>query len=360
MKKKTLLFVFLIGIMTANCFAQEYVTEPKAIEYSEIIDTANYPLYVSDLTLKNVFEKRESELIGKYASLTSMVLQKYVSPDDLENCDYEATKNMFMRQQGKLFDYNIADGTDTYCDDFRGIKHISGSFFYNITDNLFNGCVLNIKKTIRHQLSQNKDFRDALFDKTCDFICDLTMLFPKDFKSDIISKMNEILNILNDIPTHKYEVSYNKSCPYFKVDGVKNYEIGYSKAGWILRRIYIDKIPYEEIKHKTEELLARVQGIDNSNNADVAYIYKITKGILYCVGRVNYLYSSALGCKYYVNDGIIEKIVEDGIPFFSVTSSEYISDSDDQYRKMGFFNKNTILKLDEDGNFVNVNVEYGK
>ena len=217
-------------------------------------------------------------------------------------------------------------------------------------------------------MSQNKDFRDALFNKICDFVCDLTTLFPKDFKTYIMSEIKEILNTLNDIPAHKYELaSCNKenTCFYFKEDGIKNYGIGYTTRGWILRRIYMDKIPLEEIKQKVEYVFAKIQGVDNSNNADVAFIYKIAKGILYCVGRVNYLYSSALGCEYFVNDGIIEKVIENGITFFSLTNYENIyyeniSDSEELYRKMGFFRKNTTLKLDEDGNFVNVNVEYSK
>lgn len=358
--KQIIVLIIAILLSIGSFMAQEKATPPKALEYSDLIDTANYPLYVSDLTYEYDFEKSENELIGKYASLTSMILQKYVNTDDIENCDYDATKNLFMLRAGKLFDYNIADGTGYYCS--GGLIGKWLNFYYINTDIFFDGCILNIKKSIRYLLAQNKDFRDALFDKTCDFICDLTMLFPKDFKSHIISEINVILNILNDIPTHKYELaSYNSENRsfYFKKDGIKNEGIGHTKTGWILRRIYIDKIPYEEIKQKTEKLLARVQGIDNSNNADIAYIYRIANGISYCVGgKKSFLYSNATSNKYSI-DGIIETNNENGKSIFLIKSYEKI-DENDQYYQKGFRYKISTLKLDEDGNIIGANVEYGK
>ena len=141
---KKIVFILLFGIISATCFAQEKTIAPKAIEYSDVTNTEEYPLYMSDLTYENGFEKSESELIGKYALLTSQVLQKYVSQDDKGNCDYDAAKDLLRMRQGKLYDYDIADGTGTYCD--GGLRPDKFSYYNISAEHLFDGCFLNIKK----------------------------------------------------------------------------------------------------------------------------------------------------------------------------------------------------------------------
>ena len=242
------------------------------------------------------------------------------------------------------------------------------------------------------KFQKKKDVRDAIFDRGCDFICELVTVLPKDFKEKIVMQLqkfnDEIVEIGNDIAAHKYElksfVDDEVGKIYYLERDCLSTDYRNEHNHWWLRRIFIDQIPYDEIKSRSTELLTRVQNVDNSKNADVLSIYKLAKGFLLCIGcneygADRYLYSCATKQKHYgvwenlrvriviyspgmyispITGGCdIQKIIENGKTIFKASGSRYV---EDEYRKMGFDSKQEILKLDEDGNFLDINVEYKK
>lgn len=76
--------------------------------------------------------------------------------------------------------------------------------------------------------------------------------------------------------------------------------MGYGVNGFVLRRIFIDNIPYTEIKEKMITLINELKSINNSNNSDVYGCVVINNDIAYCIGSENNYFISIFSNKKYV------------------------------------------------------------
>lgn len=261
---------------------------PDVIDYygdSTVEWNISFPRLL-DATIEPV-EQKDFELLVKHSTLLTSVLRKYVSAEDYQFCTYENVKSFIEGEYNMLSDTNIDEG---YYGAFYASR-VAGSYdgsdgrtslsFYedcndttewwcnSFFDRYFEGEIFNLKKSIRSTIAQNKAFRNAIYDRVLDFLTDVVSALPQNVKNYIIDYLLEIDNILDEIGRHDYSLrTYPNSerWYYFIVDGKANHEIGYTKTGWILRRIYIDKIPYNELKETTTNIISKLKGIDVGKN----------------------------------------------------------------------------------------------
>lgn len=120
--------------------------------------------------------------------------------------------------------------------------------------------------------------------------------------------------MLNDVPNHKYEIKDSdpnddwNDLVIFK-DGIMNRDLGYGINGFLLRRIYMDNIPLNEIKEKTTSLLNKLKATDNSKNPAYLTRYTINKEIAYCItAEGNYFISLETGKKLVPYQDEYEKL----------------------------------------------------
>ena len=217
-------------------------------------------------------ENKENELAQKYANLISPILRQYVSTTELPEQDLQ-----------NIMQWNIQD---QYKDVYKHACFGWNAYKYS---NVF------------HSKVSTKAFRDFLFSKACDVLCELIAYYPKDYKTKLIQAFTDAQKMLNDAPNHKYEIKDSnpndswEDLVIFK-DGVMNRDLGYGINGFLLRRIYLDNIPLSEIKEKTTTLLTKLKATDNSKNPAYLTRYTINNEIAYCItAESNYFISIATG-----------------------------------------------------------------
>lgn len=201
---------------------------------------------------------KEKELANKYYTSMNIELREYVSESELSSDDLQ-----------KQIEWNF---TNEYRDNFWWF-----AWDYNKYSKIF------------HSKISIKAFRDLLFNKACDALCDLIAYYPQDYKTHLVKAFTEALNMLNDIPNHSYGIRDSdpmdewEDLIFFK-DGKPDRDLGYGINGFLLRRIYLDNIPYSEIKEKTITLLNKLKAVDNSQNATFLSRYIINNELAYCIG----------------------------------------------------------------------------
>lgn len=219
-------------------------------------------------------QNKENELAQKYTNLISPTLRQYVSTTEFSEQELLQTMQNNFNNEYK----------DNYWSFGWNAWKYSSLFHKNVT---------------------TKTFRDFLFNKACDILCELIAYYPKDYKTHLVSAFTDALKMLNDVPNHKYEIKDSNpndqwdDLVIFK-DGVMQREMGYGIKGFLLRRIYMDNIPYTEIKEKAITLLNKIKAVDNSKNLSVLAHYTINNDIAYCIAsESNYFISLASKKKFY-------------------------------------------------------------
>ncbi len=265
--KSKIILVMLLNI-SAMTYAQTAMFSYSInLTLSDSIDTQKW-------LNEKLTQTKENELAQKYSNLINPNLREYISTSEFS--DKELLQMMQNNLQNEYKDNFWLFGWDSY--------HYSS--------------LLHAKLTI-------KAFRDLLFNKACDLLCELIAYYPKDYKTHIIQAFTDAQKMLNDIPNHKYEIkdsnpndSWNDMI-FFK-DGIANRDLGYGINGFLLRRIFMDKIPLNEIKEKTTTLLNKMKAIDTSNNPSILVRYTINNEIVYCIAaEENYFISLSTNKKFY-------------------------------------------------------------
>jgi len=146
----------------------------------------------------------------------------------------------------------------------------------------------------------NKQFRDVLYNHAVTLLSKLCSHYPKDYRDKLIKAFNEALQTMDAMQQHKCEVKENDSMSWkplmFFIDGVANEEISNGITGFLLRRIYMDNIPYKEVREKTANLIAKLKAIDTSHNTKYQQKYIINGDIAYCITATsNYFVSLSNG-----------------------------------------------------------------
>lgn len=288
MRKYYLLSCFLCISIISNAQPKAIFSQSISLSNSDSIDTYEY--------LRNWENKKEIEenLAKKYTTQILPTLYQELKTDIKDEKELE---NYILYSMEREFSVEYKR--------YYGAKNnMLGEVGYNdFVQSLFRSCL------------KKKSMRDFLFNRLCDILCDFVSLYPKDYKKKLISLLNESLEMLNDIPNHKYEIKDGEgiSDEYWPVfgngvsgdlvifkDGIGDRKLGYGVNGFVLRRIFIDNIPYTEIKEKMITLINELKSINNSNNSDVYSCVVINNDIAYCIGSENNYFISIFSNKKYV------------------------------------------------------------
>lgn len=245
--KKSLLLALML-------FVSNIVFSQRA-SYTEQITLAEQSIDLSqwNTNYQDLYKVQESRIVNKYApQLATIINNEVTNQSQSENLIYDALRP------------NLMSGYRSYFIDI-----LAGIYFSDGT----------IKTLIR-----KPKIRQLLFNKGCDILCDLVALYPKDYKNRLVKEIQGWQNDLN-----KFQMPQGKLIERKGIDEYDGHTRLYNSKGeevenfW-LRRIYFDKIPYEELKSMLDTLLTRVQAVDVSNNDDMMACYKINNEIAYCQG----------------------------------------------------------------------------
>ena len=268
---------FLFGLLlSASIVSAQQYSYSVQLNSTDSIDTQKW------LNLKPT-ENKEKELAQRYAGLISPALRQYVSTTELPEQDLQ-----------NIMQWNIQDQYKDVCQ--------YACFGWN---------AYKFSKVF-HSKVNIKAFRDVLFDKACDVLCELIAFYPKDYKTKLVHAFTEAQKTLNDIPNHRYEIKDSnpndqwEDLVIFK-DGVMNRDLGYGINGFLLRRIYMDNIPVGEIKEKLSILLNKVKTTDTSKNPAYLIRYTINNEVAYCItAESNYFVSVTTGKKFLPYQNVYE------------------------------------------------------
>jgi hypothetical protein len=147
-----------------------------------------------------------------------------------------------------------------------------------------------------HKIIKTTKVRDLLFDISSSIICDLCKLYPKDFKADVVNKLNRAISFVSTMKNHKYEaVNLDTWMEEQKlyIDGKENEEIALGLEGFLIRRVITDGFTIPELSNYLEKLLKMVDAVDVSDNSDVLSKVSINNDLTY--------YTTASGNYYLAN-----------------------------------------------------------
>lgn len=152
--------------------------------------------------------------------------------------------------------------------------------------------------TLFHHKVRDKTFRDILYNRAVEMMCRLCAYYPRDYKEKLIKAFSDALIVIDDMQKHKCEVK-NDNTKSWKplmifVDGKPDEKICWGISGFLLRRIYMDNVPYSEIREKVTTLITKLRAVDTTKNAQYLKKYVINNDICYNVSSTaNYFTSTS-------------------------------------------------------------------
>lgn len=265
MKTKIIVFLLLLSSFASAQMTAKYIYEVQ-LSTTDSIDTNNwlngYP-----------FKELDTRLINKYKGIICKEIRSYVTQAEVSDNDIADVLN-----------YNLSSAYYLRID---GILYHTYKYY-----NLF------------HSKIQNKNFRDFLFNKACDILCELIALYPVDFQYKIETEIESALDFLGDMPNHHYEIKedvrYSSQPLTIFVDGEANDAIAFTINGFLLRRMLMDNISYDEIVQRLQIVLQKVSEIDNSDNADYAVAYLINNEIIYYISCLANYFATLENDEYFM------------------------------------------------------------
>lgn len=189
-----------------------------------------------------------------------------------------------------------------------------------------------------HKIIRVKAIRGFGYKVLTKLLVDFSSYYPKDFKNELIATLKDVSCFIDDMKHHKYTVvkgTYDgrECCPEIHIDGKESDNSSYLK-GFILRRIFLDEVPAEEIKKFVSSLSAKLKATNTKNNYDIFYKVTINDEIDYCYTAVgSYFYSKKTKQKVYSCEDLYNRI-------HSAQRVVAIKDADKTYYKIynGWYN----------------------
>lgn len=295
--KRIILSFMIVCVSTVLCAqsAKFTYTATLSIYVDDSIDTYNYlkqnPCLDFETSLANTAgQELKNTLIPMF---THNELKKMVDLD-IEYYQRCLKNNSFYNTTASAEKQKI----DRKLADYAGLQRECGKLIADCAaNNILNGYKDDFAffrwdsykyYSLFHSIISNKAFRDAIYNKAVDLLCKMVAYYPKDYRAKLIREFSASLKVLDEAPKHHYEIrkdySYGWEQLVFYIDGRQNVMFGYGLTGFLFRRIYLDNVPYAEVREKTANLIAKVKAIDTSKNADVLCKYTINNEILYCIG----------------------------------------------------------------------------
>ncbi len=264
MKAKIILFLLLLSSVAFAQYTSLYSYDIQ-LNTTDSIDTYQW--------LKNYpFSQQDQQIINKYTNSICNGIRTYISNEEMPNADIE-----------KVVKYNL---NNAYYHTLSGVIYQSYKY-YNML----------------HLKIKNKNFRDFLFNKACDILCDLVSIYPRDFQVNMEELIESTLEFMTDIPNHTYEIKEDLQYSWrpltIFVDGQPDHNIAFTLNGFLIRRMIIDNVSYDEVLSKLQTLLQKISDIEH-DNPDFAYSYVINNEIIYYIGCFMNYFKSLEYDEYYV------------------------------------------------------------
>ena len=366
--KKLHLFVLCVMSTTILCAQNAKFSYVVSLYGNDSINTYEYlrqnPCFDFE---SQISESAGTELKNALLPMFTHEDLKHILDSDIEYYQRCLRNNSFYNTTASAEKQKL----DTKLADFAGLQKECGDFVMACTKNNiqsgykddFGFFKWNSYKfySLFHAKVSNRAFRDAIYNKAVDLLCKMAAYYPKDYKTKLVKEFSVALNAIDEAQKHKYEVKNDNSRGWeqivFFVDGTPNYQIGEGLAGFLLRRIYMDNIPYAEIREKTAILIAKIKAIDVSKNASVLCKYTINNELLYCIGsEENYFvannkkmitYATPINIAY--NTHVIKVRYNDGENFYQISNYKWCNEElktviVDKYMNVIFHSPNTLSK----------------
>lgn len=184
-----------------------------------------------------------------------------------------------------------------------------------------------------HKIVRVKAIRGFGYKVLTKLLVDFASYYPKDFNNELIATLKDLSFFIGDMKHHKYTVvksTYEgrECCPEIYIDGKGSNISPYSIKGFILRRIFLDEVPAEEIKKFVSSLSAKLKATNKENNYDIFYKVTINDEIDYCYTAAGaYFYSKKTKQKVYSCELLYNRI-------YSAQRVFAIKDADKTYYKI--------------------------
>ncbi len=288
-------FLLALTLLVSNIVFSQRASYTEQITFVEpTIDLSQW-----NSNYQELYKVQESRIANKYTPQLAMIIKN--EAEQPEQSD-EMINNMLQQ--------NLKGGYSAYF-----IETAYKLFFSD--------------RAIR-MLVRKPKIRQQLFNKGCEILCELVAMYPKDYKQRLIKDIEGWQRDLNE-----FQMPQGKLIERQGIDEYDGHIHLYNQKGeeienfW-LRRIYFDKIPYEELKSMLNTLLTRVRAVDVTSNDDMMACYKINNEISYCQGTE---YCYFLPCNgnpikrllhvsmwqtklltYRPNDGLYELTIDNNYP----------------------------------------------
>ena len=147
-----------------------------------------------------------------------------------------------------------------------------------------------------HKIIKNPKVRDLLFDISSNIICDLCKLYPKDFKIEVMNKLNRAISFVSTMENHRYEAvdldTWMDEVTLY-IDGKEDEEIARGIEGFLIRRVITDGFTIPELSNYLDKLLKMIEDVDVRGHRDVLMSVNINDDLTY--------YTTSTGNYYLVN-----------------------------------------------------------
>lgn len=338
--------LFLTCFINASIFAQVSTKFTYIVSLSSQ-DTIDTGLYLHSNPCAD-FETKLGSEVGKELKnellpLCSHEDLKKIMDSDMEYYRRCLKNNTFYNTTASAEKQRI----DSQIADYVGLQSEFGSMIMEcVNNNIQNGYKDNFSffswnsykyYSLFHSKIVEKSFRDVIYNKVVDVLCKMVGFYPQDYRSKLVREFSLSLKAIDEAQKHKYEVKEDETKSWkplcFFIDGAADYEKGYGLTGFLLRRIYMDNIPYKEIREKTTNLIEKLKAVDISKKEDILSKYIINNEIAYCIGAEQNFFESLANQKrmlvyttsyektYYPN--IIKMQYNDGQNFYQISNYKW-------------------------------------
>ena len=242
--KKSIFIVAALWMATGMMFAQR----ASYVEYVYLDPGEYFNMAQLRDNYENLYKVQETRIASAYAPKIANIIRS-----EAPQSNPDATVSAMLQS-------SLTNGYNTY---FEGV--VARMYFDN--------------NLIRAMIKKPR-VRQLLFNQGCDLLCDLVAMYPKDYKTYLLEELNAQLQSLREF-----------QMPEGIREGLDEYgrmtlydNTGEEVEGFWLRRVYFDKIPYNELQSMLETLITRVQAVNVSENDEAMACYRINNQIAYYQG----------------------------------------------------------------------------
>lgn len=146
------------------------------------------------------------------------------------------------------------------------------------------------------KIGTSSKVRTVVFKAMVKVVCDLCMLYPKDFQQMVLEELGAVKEFLSEADEHEFHCERD----IMIVDGSPiSDEFAQSIFGFVLRRVACDGLTVNEILSYTDKMIEAVKGVKNESNPEYYSARTINGEITAYVGADSTFIQSELVDKQY-------------------------------------------------------------